>query len=134
MPATMVNGVLTPEPRFRNDHDLIQGVWETVAGPKQVRLLVEGDHFAFEFADGDLFFGTFELAPFSQPSQMELKVLEGPRRRGQNVMCIYRMDGDVLHWCPTPVDAQRPLTQFPNVDDDRYLSLVFKHVRRPRRS
>jgi hypothetical protein len=73
--------------------------------------------------------GSFTLAP----GQMDLKIEAGPPEYvGQLAMCIYQVEGGILRWCPSRPGSTRRLNSFPGVDDHRYLSLVFQHVRRRR--
>ena len=123
--------VLAPvaEPTQREALEAIQGVWVSVAGPREARLLIAGRRFAFEFVGGELYMGTIDLAP----GQMDLHIEEGPEHTGCCTKCIYQLDGGVLRWCPgRPGSDKRPST-FPDVDDPKYLSLVFRRAARPKR-
>jgi uncharacterized protein (TIGR03067 family) len=112
----------------------LQGIWTTVAGPRQAKLLVAGNRFTFEFLDGDVYMGTFELDGAAEPRRMDMRIEEGPdKHRGQVALCIYHVDGGVLRWCPARIGADQRLSCFPCVDDERYLSLVFKQLRPGRR-
>jgi uncharacterized protein (TIGR03067 family) len=118
----------------RTDQEQLQGAWTCVAGPRPAKLLVAGNRFCFEFLDGDIYMGTFELAPEAEPKRMDMHIEEGPERhRGHRAWCIYHVEGGVLRWCPARPGTELRLTCFPSVDDDRYLSLVFKQAR-PRRT
>jgi uncharacterized protein (TIGR03067 family) len=102
----------------------------TVAGPKEARLLIAGNRFTFEFIGSDLYMGTFKLSP----GQMDMVIEEGPRDHvGRNSLCIYHLEGGVLRWCPSRPGSSRRPDSFPDVDDPRYLSLVFQRVRRANR-
>jgi uncharacterized protein (TIGR03067 family) len=102
----------------------------SVAGPKEARLLIAGNRFTFEFIGGDLYMGTFKLAP----GQMDMVIEEGPREyAGRNSLCIYHLEGGVLRWCPSRPGSSRRPESFPDVHDPRYLSLVFQRVRRAQR-
>jgi hypothetical protein len=117
------------DPKTRSDLEQLQGVWTSVAGPCDARFLIAGNRFAFEFCDGDVYMGTFEIAP----GEMDMHVEEGPaEHKGQVAPCIYHVEGGVLRWCPGRVGSGRRLTSFPSVDDEKYLSLVFR--RAPRRA
>lgn len=130
MPAAAVMS----DPRARAaDLEQLQGAWESVAGPRPARLLIAGSRFTFEFLGGDIFMGTLFLDATGDPKQMDMLIEEGPLDvKGLMALCIYHLAGDVLRWCPTKPGGDRRLSCFPSVDDDRYNSMVFKHVR-PRR-
>ena len=114
-------------PGVRSDLDALQGAWESVAGTRQARLLVAGRKFCFEFAGGDIYIGTLDL-PAS--GQLDMHVEEGPAEHRGLSPCLYQLDGGVLRWCPgRPNSGKRP-SRFPDVDDSRYLSLVFRRAAR----
>jgi hypothetical protein len=124
--------VLAPvaEPSLRTDLELLQGVWESVAGPREARLLIAGRRFTFEFVGGDLYMGTFDLTA----NQMDMHIEEGPpEHAGRFSRCIYQVEGGVLRWCPGRPGSDKRPTAFPDVDDPRYLSLVFRRAGRPKR-
>jgi uncharacterized protein (TIGR03067 family) len=114
------------EPGLRSDLELLQGVWVSVAGPREARLLVAGRRYAFEFVGGELYMGTFDLAP----GQMDMHIEEGPDHTGCCTKCIYQLDGGVLRWCPGQPGSEKRPSRFPDVDDPRYLSLVFRRAAR----
>ncbi|QDU18447.1 hypothetical protein [Urbifossiella limnaea] len=114
-------------PSVRSDLDALQGAWESVAGTRQARLLVAGRKFCFEFSGGDIYIGTFDLGP---AGQLDMHVEEGPADHRGTSPCLYQLDGGVLRWCPgRPRSGKRP-SRFPDVDDSRYLSLVFRRAAR----
>jgi hypothetical protein len=114
----------------RSDLDQLQGVWTSVAGRREARFLIAGHRFAFEFVGGDIYIGTFDLGA---GGRMDMHVQEGPEEyRGQVAPCIYHIEGGVLRWCPGRIGSGLQPTSFPSVDDDRHISLVFRHI--PRRS
>jgi len=124
--------VLAPvaEPTLRPDVEMIQGVWVSVAGPREARLLIAGFRFTFEFVGGDIYMGTFDLAA----GQMDMHIEAGPSEHiGRWSRCIYQLEGGVLRWCPGRPGSDRRPTTFPDVDDPRYLSLVFRRDARPSR-
>ena len=111
----------------RTDLDAIQGVWESVAGPRDARFLVAGHRFTFEFVGGDVYMGTFDLGP----GQIDMHIEAGPPKHvGTQSRCIYQLDGGVLRWCPGKPGSDRRPAAFPDVADSRYLSLVFKRAGR----
>jgi hypothetical protein len=60
-----------------------------------------------------------------------MHIEEGPAEHvGLSSRCLVHLEGGVLRWCPgRPGSGKRPAT-FPDVDDARHLSLVFRRVRR----
>ena len=113
----------------RTDLDLLQGSWATIAGPKEARFLVAGHRYAFEFVGGDVYIGTFDLAP---GGEMDMFIQEGPAdHKGQVAPCLYHVEGNGLKWCPGRIGSGRRLSAFPSVDDQKYLCLMFRRV--PRR-
>jgi uncharacterized protein (TIGR03067 family) len=130
MPAA--SSAVAAEPRAELEQ--LQGAWLSVAGPREAKLLVAGNRFTFEFIDAEIYMGTLELDPGADPRRMDMRIEEGPERhRGRLALCIYHLDGGVLRWCPARLGADQRLSGFPSVDDDRYLCLVFKQLRRRNR-
>lgn len=116
-----------PRPPVQSDSDLLQGVWVSVAGPREARFLIAGNRYTFEFVGGDLYMGTFDLAP----GQMDMHIEAGPAKHvGTCSRCIYQLDGGVFRWCPGKPGSDRRPTSFADVDDPRYLSLVFRRAAR----
>jgi uncharacterized protein (TIGR03067 family) len=133
----MLNTTLAPAPtrvKSPTDLDLLQGAWTSVAGLRSAKLLIAGDRFTFELLDGDIYMGTFFLDSEEEPKQIDMLIEAGPSKvKGLIALCIYQVEGDILRWCPTKPGADRRLRSFPGVEDERYLSLIFKRAR-PRRS
>jgi hypothetical protein len=108
----------------------LQGAWISVAGPCEARLLIAGNRYTFEFVDGDIYMGTFELAP----GGMDMRIEAGPPDlQGKVALCLCQVEGGVLRWCPGRPGSGRRLSSFPRVDDQRYLSFVFRQTRRQTR-
>jgi len=119
-----------PETTKLSDLHQLQGVWTSVAGPCEARLLVCGDRYTFEFIGGDIYMGTLELVP----DGMDMRIDAGPREHhGKTAQCLFRLEGGVLQWCPGRPGSNRRPTTFPLVDDQRYLSFVFRQMRRSNR-
>jgi hypothetical protein len=117
--------VLAPAagPTTRPDLDMIQGVWVSVAGPREARLLFSGHRFSFEFVGGDLFMGTFDLAH----GRMDMHIEAGPAEHiGLWSRCIYQFEESELRWrAGRPGSDHRP-TQFHDANDPTRLSFVFR--------
>jgi hypothetical protein len=110
--------------------DQLQGVWESVAGPRQARLLIAAHRFTIEFIGGDVYMGAFDLVA----GQMDMHIEAGPAEHIDRVaQCIYQIEGGVLRWCPGRPGSNRRPTRFPAVDDPPHVSLVFRRAGRPTR-
>ena len=120
-----------PVAQSPSDLDQLQGAWTSVAGPCEARLLVCGNRYSFEFLGGDIYMGTLEFGP----DGMEMRIEVGPEDHyGKVAQCLFRLEGGVLRWCPGRPGSNRRPSSFPLVDDPRYLSFVFRQLRRlPRR-
>ena len=117
-------------PASGTDIDNLQGVWTSVAGRRQVKLLIAGHRFTFEILDGDIYMGNIRLDWTSEPKQMDMRIDEGPlKHKGEIALCIYEFENELLRWCPTRPGTPFRLSSFPSIDDERYLSLVFKRER-----
>jgi hypothetical protein len=117
--------VLAPaaEPTTRTDLELVQGVWVSVAGPREARLLISGHRFSFEFVGGDLYMGTFDLAH----GRMDMHIEAGPAEHiGLWSRCIYQFEEGHLRWRPGRPGSDRRPTKFHDVDDPMSLSYVFQ--------
>lgn len=119
-------------PLPRDDALALQGAWLSVEGRRQAELLIQGDHLTVHFADGDIYMGTFTLAPDARPAAMDVRVEEGPvRHKGQVARGIYQLEGDTLNWCTaSPGQPDRPAAFAEH--DAQHLCLVFhrEHARR----
>ena len=114
----------------RLDLEQLQGAWVSVSGRHQAELLVAGNLYAFKFVSGKIYMGTLDLDADEHPRQMIMRIDEGPiKHKGQFALCIYELDGDTLRWCPTEPGSDERLTDFPCVDDGRYLCTVFQRQR-----
>jgi uncharacterized protein (TIGR03067 family) len=116
-----------------SDLKQLQGIWLSVAGRCQARLLIAGTHYTFELENGSVYMGTFVIDAESDPRRIDMYVDEGPEEhRGTIAHCIYKFENELLHWCPPRMGSPDNLYEFPSVDDPRYLSLKFERVK-PRR-
>jgi uncharacterized protein (TIGR03067 family) len=109
------------------DRQRLQGIWEYVAGVQEAELLIAGGHYTCKFPQsGKLYMGTYVLDPTADPPRIDMTVEEGPPPyRGRTSLGIYRLDGEILHWCPAKPDEDRPAA-FPSPDDSRYLYLILR--------
>jgi uncharacterized protein (TIGR03067 family) len=70
------------------------------------RLLVDGDRFRMESADG-AFEGIFTIDVDADPAQIDIEFVEGPEA-GERAYGIYRLEGNRLELCLGVVGATRP--------------------------
>lgn len=70
------------------------------------RLLIDGDRFRMESADGT-FEGIFALDVEADPSEIDIEFVEGPEA-GNWSYGLFRLDGDALILCLGLVGAERP--------------------------
>ena len=78
------------------------------------------------FRNGEVYMGTYRLAPGRKPKHIEMKIEEGPdRHRGKMSLGLYRIEGHRLHWSPGEPGGERPDT-FPCADDRDCLYLVLE--------
>jgi uncharacterized protein (TIGR03067 family) len=110
-------------------HDLanLQGEWITIEGRRAGQLLITGQHYMFRFMDGTIYKGTLELLPDASPQAMHMHIEDGPpKHRGKSAWCIYELEVGRLRWCPTEPGSEERLSGFPDLDDPRYLSTIFR--------
>jgi uncharacterized protein (TIGR03067 family) len=128
--------VASADVRATSDLELLQGEWTSIAGRRSAKLVFSGDRFAFAFRDREheSYSGCFLIDTAPNPKQMDMRIEDGPPAHvGQLALCIYRLESDLLRWCPSKPGAGYRFTAFPDVDDVGFLSLVFKHDH-PRRN
>jgi uncharacterized protein (TIGR03067 family) len=125
----MATATRSPRPRkraARTDRDKLQGIWTYVSGQRKAELIVAGDHYTVKFRNGEVYMGTYRLAPAKKPKHIDMKIEEGPdRHRGKVSLGLYRFEGDELHWSPGEPGARRP-DCFPCADDRECLYLVLR--------
>ncbi len=114
------------EPAAPTDLDVLQGAWYSIGGRREAELLVSGKHFAFRFADGDIYIGVFELDLHAAPKTMDMRIDDGPvQHKGKTALCLYELDGVHLRWCATSPGRER-LTAFPAADHEQSLVMIFR--------
>ena len=123
----LLNDADPREAAAARDRERLQGVWHFVTGRRKVQLAVHGDRFIARFNNGDVYEGTFDLAPTKKPKAMDMAVTDGPAPyKGLTARCIYAIDGDHLVWCPAqPGAAERPQA-FPPSDSHELLCVVLR--------
>ena len=65
---------------IRKDLRRLQGAWEFVSGTRRASLAVEDDQFTIEFANGEVYRGTFQLDPTRKIKEIDLTLDEAPER------------------------------------------------------
>ena len=119
------------ERRLSSDLERLQGAWTTESGPRQVELLISGQHLTAHFGDGEIYMGSFRLGSAGRLTTLDVHIDEGPlKHRGQTVLCICELNGDTMHWCnASPGHAERP-----SVFDDQNSHLLCLMLRREHRT
>ena len=121
-------GDLTIECEVESDHTRLQGTWVSFAGRRDAEMVVVGERFTIQFADGDHYTGTFTLDDAARPRCIDMQIEDGPERhKGKLALCIYELDGDTLRWCPAHPGAGVRPTRFAAYEDLDHLCLVFRH-------
>ncbi|HVS38028.1 MAG TPA: hypothetical protein VMS17_20880 [Gemmataceae bacterium] len=129
MATHLLPHIAEAESALHTDLARLQGTWVSSAGRRVAELLVAGRLFTFRYKGGDMYMGAFWLDPSRAPRAMDMRIDEGPAmHRGKVALCIYAVDGDELHWCPTEPGTTQRLSDFPVLDDPKYLSLVFRRA------
>ena len=80
--------VLAPaaDQSVRTDLELMQGVWTSVAGPREARFLIAGHRFTFEFTDGELYI--VQARPETVASQRSGDVFESYALTGKGKVLV----------------------------------------------
>jgi uncharacterized protein (TIGR03067 family) len=105
----------------------LQGDWLTIEGRRAGELFISGQTFTLRFLDRTFYKGTFELHTDQMPRAMVMHVEDGPpKHKGKTAWCVYELEIGMLRWCPTEPGSDERLTEFPGMEDQRYLSTVFR--------
>jgi hypothetical protein len=109
------------------DLDYLQGEWLTIEGRRAGELSISGRNYKLRFLDGTFYQGTFEILNDSAPPAMLMHVAEGPaKHKGKSAWCLYALEVGQLRWCPTEPGSEERLSAFPDMEDKRYLSTIFR--------
>lgn len=127
--------MLTPSVLSHADLAHLQGEWITHEGRRPGELVISGHKYILRFLDGTVYKGTFELvAPNGCPPEtghtprtMSMHIEEGPpKHKGKSAWCLYSLEVGQLHWCPMEPGTSARLSDFPSLEDGRYLYTVFR--------
>lgn len=106
--------------KAHKDQDAFQGTWVVVtaerdghkystAEAKEMKLVIEGDHFTFAGPNGEEK-GVFKLDPDKSPKALDI-LAESGRNQGKTVLAIYELVGKDRHRaCLAPAGKDRPKT------------------------
>ena len=105
----------------------LQGDWLTIEGRRAGELYISGQTFTLRFLDRTFYKGTFELLTDQTPRAMIMHLEEGPpKHRGKSAWCLYALEVGMLRWCPMEPGSADRLSEFPDMEDQRYLYTVFR--------
>jgi uncharacterized protein (TIGR03067 family) len=114
----------------RQELEILQGAWVSVAGRHEIEILIAGCNFAVKFKNGPVYMGTLRLDPGQDPKAMDMLVTEGPERhQWKTALCIYDVEGDLLRWCPGEPGSKERLPDFPPQNHAEYYCTVFRRDR-----
>jgi uncharacterized protein (TIGR03067 family) len=110
------------------DQTRLQGTWCFLSGRRKADLIIEGERFSVRFQNGEEYRGTFKLDACRRPRQMDMTVLEGPgKHKDRTFLGLYELIGEtMLKWCPGLPDLKHRLHEFPDLEDESFLTIVFK--------
>lgn len=139
--ATFAIAVDLKEEKIIEEESLQQGVWQVVSFTRNgketakaivdsIERMVDGKHVVWK-RDGKRFAGTtVELNPDSNPKSLDVSPDGGPMK-GEKLLGIYKIDGDMLTICMASKGKTRP-TKFEAILNTDETLMVFKKKTEPK--
>ena len=138
--ATFASAVDPKETKLQEEEAIHQGIWQVTSFMRNgketaketvdsIERLVDGKHVGWK-RDGKRFAGTtVELNPEVNPKTRDVSP-DGGTMKGEKLLGIYKLEGDILTICMAPKGKDRP-TKFEAIPGTDDTLMVFKKKTKP---